>query len=254
MDKIRTLIVDDEPLARERIVDMLVGDSEVELIGECGDGLAAVAAIEAQKPDLLFLDVQIPELDGFGVLEAIEQTPVIVFVTAYDQYALRAFEVHALDYLLKPFDRERFDKALQRAKYQIERERAGAAPQELVALLADLKSRPKPLERLVIKAGGRVFFMRADEIDWIEAAANYVRLHAGKEAHLLRETITGLAAKLDPDKFLRIHRSIIVNLDRVKELQPWFHGDYVIIMQDGAQLTSSRNYREQLRKLLSKSV
>jgi len=254
MDKIRTLIVDDEPLARERIVDMLVGDAEVAIIGECGDGLAAVAAVEAHKPDLVFLDVQMPELDGFGVLEAIEQTPVIVFVTAYDQYALRAFEVHALDYLLKPFDRERFDKALRRAKRQIERERAGTMNRELAALLADLKSRPKPLERLVIKAGGRVFFLRVDEIDWIEAAANYVKLHAGGEAHLLRETINGLAAKLDPDKFLRVHRSIIVNLERIKEMQPWFHGDYVIIMQDGAQLTSSRNYREQLRKLLSKSV
>jgi len=253
MDKIRTLIVDDEPLAREKIVDLLVDDGEIEIIGECGDGLAAVAAIEDHKPDLLFLDVQIPELDGFGVLEAIEQTPVIIFVTAYDQYALRAFEVHALDYLLKPFDRERFDKALQRAKHQFERERAGAVNRELVALLADLKSRPKPLERLVIKAGGRVFFLRVDEIDWIEAAANYVKLHAGGEAHLLRETINGLAAKLDPDKFLRVHRSIIVNLEHVKEIQPWFHGDYVILMQDGAQLTSSRNYREQLRKLMGKS-
>jgi hypothetical protein len=163
---------------------------------------------------------------------------------------MRAFEVHALDYLLKPFDRERFDKALRRAKHQIERERVGAVNRELAALLADLKSRPKPLDRLVIKAGGRVFFLRVDEIDWIEAAANYVKLRAGKETHLLRETINGLAAKLDPDKFLRIHRSIIVNLERVKEMQPWFHGDYVIIMQDGAQLTSSRNYREQLRKLL----
>ena len=254
MDKIRTLIVDDEPLARERIVDMLLGDVEVEIIGECGDGLAAVAAVEAHKPDLVFLDVQMPELDGFGVLEAIEEAPVIIFVTAYDQYALRAFEVHALDYLLKPFDRERFDKALQRAKHQIERERAGAVNRELVALLADLKSRPKPIERLVIKAGGRVFFLRVDEIDWIEAAANYVKLHVGEEAHLLRETINGLAAKLDPDKFLRIHRSIIVNLERVKELQPWFHGDYVVILQNGAQLTSSRNYREQLRKLLGKST
>jgi two-component system LytT family response regulator len=254
MDKIRTLIVDDEPLARERIVDMLVGDAEVEIIGECGDGLMAVATIESLKPDLLFLDVQMPELDGFGVLEAIEETSAIVFVTAYDQYALRAFEVHALDYLLKPFDRERFDKALRRAKSQIERERAGTMNRELAALLADLKSRPKPLERLVIKAGGRVFFLRVDEIDWIEAAANYVRLHTGKEAHLLRETINGLAAKLDPDKFLRIHRSIIVNLERVKEMQPWFHGDYVVILQDGTQLTSSRNYREQLRKLLGKSA
>jgi two-component system, LytTR family, response regulator len=252
MEKIRTLIVDDEPLARERLVDLLHGDPEIEIAGECGDGLAAVAAIEDHKPDLIFLDVQMPELDGFGVLEAIELKPVIVFVTAYDLYALRAFEVHALDYLLKPFDRERFDKALQRAKHQIDRERAGAVNQELIALLADLKARPKPLERLVIKAGGRVFFLRVDEIDWIEAAANYVKLHVGKESHLQRETINGLAAKLDPDKFLRIHRSIIVNLERVKELQPWFHGDYVVIMQDGTQLNSSRNYREQLRKLLGK--
>ncbi|MGH9832026.1 MAG: LytR/AlgR family response regulator transcription factor [Blastocatellia bacterium] len=256
MEKIRALIVDDEPLARERILDLLAGDVEVEIAGECGDGLSAVAAIEHHKPDLLFLDVQMPELDGFGVLEAIDEAkaPVIIFVTAYDQYALRAFEVHALDYLLKPFDRERFDKALQRAKHQIARERAGAVNQELVALLTDLKARPKPLERLVIKSAGRVFFLRAEEIDWIEAAANYVKLHVGKESHLLRETINGLAAKLDPDKFLRIHRSTIINLERVKELQPWFHGDYVVILQDGTQLTSSRNYREQLHKLLGKSV
>ncbi len=252
MDKIRALIVDDEPPARDRITDLIARDAEVEIIGECGDGLSAVAAIEDHKPDLIFLDVQMPELDGFGVLEAIEETPVIIFVTAYDQYALRAFEVHALDYLLKPFDRERFDKALQRAKHQIARERAGSVNQELAALLADLKSRPKPIERLVIKAGGRVFFLRVDEIDWIEAAANYVKLHVGKESHLLRETINSLAAKLDPDKFLRIHRSIIVNFERVKELQPWFHGDYVVILQDGKQLTSSRSYRERLHKLLGR--
>jgi two-component system LytT family response regulator len=256
MEKIRALIVDDEPLARERILDLLADDAEVEVVGECGDGMAALAAIERHRPDLLFLDVQMPELDGFGVLEAIDETkaPVIIFVTAYDQYALRAFEVHALDYLLKPFDRERFDKALQRAKHQIARERAGAVNQELVALLTRLKARPKPLERLVIKSAGRVFFLRAEEIDWIEAAANYVKLHVGKESHLLRETINGLAAKLDPDKFLRIHRSTIINLERVKELQPWFHGDYVVILKDGTQLTSSRNYREQLHKLLGKSV
>jgi two-component system LytT family response regulator len=252
----KILIVDDEPLARERILDLLAGDTEIEVVGECGDGLSAVAEIERHQPDLLFLDVQMPELDGFGVLEAIDETkaPVIIFVTAYDQYALRAFEVHALDYLLKPFDRERFDKALQRAKHQIAREGAGAVNQELVALLADLKARPKPLERLVIKSGGRVFFLRAEEIDWIEAAANYVKLHVGKESHLLRETINGLAAKLDPDKFLRIHRSTIINLERVKELQSWFHGDYVVILKDGTQLTSSRNFREQLHKLLGKSV
>jgi two-component system, LytTR family, response regulator len=254
MAKVRTLIVDDEVLAREKIMTLLADDTEIEIIGECADGLAAVSAIESQKPDLIFLDVQMPELDGFGVLEAVdaERMPMIIFVTAYDHYALRAFEVHALDYLLKPFDRERFNKALGRAKLQIERDRTGAMSAELFALLTDLKARPKQLQRLVIKSGGRVFFLRADEIDWIEAAANYVRLHVGKESHLLRETINSLAAQLDPEKFLRIHRSTIVNLERVKELQPWFHGDYVVILQDGTQLNSSRSYREQLHQLVGK--
>ncbi len=255
MTKIRTLIVDDETLAREKIVTLLADDAGVEIIGQCGDGLSAIAAIENQAPDLLFLDVQMPELDGFGVLEMIdaERIPAVVFVTAYDQYALRAFEVHALDYLLKPFDRDRFNKALQRAKHQIERERNASTNQQLLALLSDLKVKTKHLERLVIKSGGRVFFLRVDEIDWIEAAANYVRLHVGKESHLLRETINGLAAKLDPDKFLRIHRSTIVNIESIKELQPWFHSDYVVILLDGTQLTSSRGYRDQLDKLLGKS-
>ena len=253
--KIRVLIVDDEPLARAKIVDLLATDPNIEIIGECADGLSAVAAIEEQAPDLLLLDVQMPELDGFGVLEMVEaeRLPVVIFVTAFDQYALRAFEVHALDYLLKPFDRERFNRALQRARQQIEHARAGTMNRQLVALLADLQAKPKRLERLVIKAGGRVFFLRVDEIDWIEAAANYVRLHVGKENHLLRETINGLAEKLDPEKFLRIHRSTIVNLERIKELQPWFHGDYVVILQDGTQLTSSRSYREDLHKLLGKA-
>jgi two-component system, LytTR family, response regulator len=254
--KIRALIVDDEPLAREKIIDLLAADVGIEIIGECADGLSAVAAIEAQAPDLLFLDVQMPELDGFGVVELIEaeRMPVVIFVTAYDQYALRAFEVHALDYLLKPFDRDRFGKALQRARRQIEHARAGTMSEQLAALLTDLKAKPKRLERLVIKAGGRVFFLRADEIDWIGAAANYVRLHIGKENHLLRETINALAEKLDPEKFLRIHRSTIVNLERIKELQPWFHGDYVVILHDGTQLTSSRSYREELHKLLGKGA
>ncbi len=252
MAKLRVLIVDDEPLAREKIAALLAEDADIEIIGEYGNGLAAVAAIEAQSPDLVFLDVQMPELDGFGVLESVaaEFMPFVIFVTAYDRYALRAFEAQALDYLLKPFDQDRLGKALQRAKRQIERERASGVNQQLVALLADLKAKPKMLERLVIKSGGRVFFLRAEEIDWIEAAANYVQLHVGQESHLLRETINSLAARLDPDKFLRIHRSIIVNIERIKELHPWFHGKYAIVMRDGTQLTSSRGYREHLQKLL----
>lgn len=252
MTPLRVLIVDDEPLARQRLVGLLEGH-DVEIAGECGDGLAAVAAIEAQAPDLLFLDVHMPKLDGFGVLEAIapERMPVTVFVTAYDQYALRAFEVHALDYLLKPFDRERFERTLERARLEIERARASERTLKLAGLLADLQAaRPKALDRLVVRANGRVFFLRAGDVDWIEAAANYVDLHVGNEVHLIRETINELAARLDPATFLRIHRSIIVNLDRVKEIQPWFNRSYVLVLRDGTQLRSSRAYRARLHRLV----
>lgn len=254
--KIRTLVVDDELLAREKLAGLLTADPEIEIIGECGDGLQAAAAIQSLRPDLVLLDVQMPELDGFGVLETVgdRQLPVVIFVTAYDQYALRAFEAHALDYLLKPFDRERLRKALERARRQIERERAGEINQQLVALLSDLKARQQSLERLVIKAGGRVFFLRVEEIDWIEAAANYVKLHAGREAHLLRETMSGLEAKLDPEKFIRIHRSVIVNVERIKELQPLFHGEYAVTLLDGTQLTLSRGHREKFQQLLGKEL
>ncbi|MCI0695278.1 LytTR family DNA-binding domain-containing protein [candidate division KSB1 bacterium] len=254
--KIRTLIVDDEPLARERIRTLLADELDLEIIGECANGHEAVGAIQRDKPDLLFLDVQMPELDGFGVLQRLgaEKLPAVIFVTAYDQYALRAFEVHALDYLLKPFDRERFQKALQRARLQIQQAKDGDLNQRLLALLENLQPERKWLERLVVKSGGRVFFLKAEEIDWIEAAGNYVRLHAGRESHLLRETIKNLETQLDPKKFLRLNRSTIVRIDRIKELQPWFNGEYAIILQDGSRLTSSRGYREKLDALLGKSV
>lgn len=250
--KIRTLIVDDEPLARERIRTLLADELDVEIIGECANGREAIGAIQRDKPDLLFLDVQMPELDGFGVLQMIgaENVPAIIFVTAYDQYALRAFEVHALDYLLKPFDRERFQKALQRARLQIQQANDGNLNQRLLALLENLQPERKWLERLVIKSGGRVFFLKVEEIDWIEAAGNYVRLHAGRESHLLRETIKNLETQLDPKKFLRLNRSTIVRIDRIKELQPWFNGEYAVILHDGTRLTSSRGYRERLDALL----
>lgn len=253
MAKIRALIVDDEQLARERIRTLLEGDAEVEIVGERADGREALAAIKTEAPDLLFLDVQMPEMDGFEVLAQLaaeERLPVVVFVTAYDQYALHAFDVHALDYLLKPFDRERFEKALQRAKAQIEHERKGELGQRLLSLLADLKPEPKTLERLVIKSAGRVFFLRADEIDWIESAGNYARLHVGRDAHLLRETMNILEAKLNPAKFLRVHRSSIVNVERIKELHPLFRGEYVIVLRDGTRLTSGRAYRNRLQELL----
>ena len=246
--KIRTLIVDDEPLGRERIRTLLAGDPEIEVIGECPDGRKAITAIEERNPNLVFLDVQMPEVDGFGVLEAIcgERMPVIIFVTAYDQYAVQAFEVHALDYLLKSYDRERFSAAVQRAKEEIRRAREGELNERLVGLLENLQTKRDRLTRLVIKSAGRVVFLRVEEIDWIEAADNYVRVHAGKESHLIRETLQSLEKRLDSGKFLRIHRSFLVNLDRIRELQPIFHGDYVVKLADGTELMLSRNYREKL--------
>ncbi len=251
--KIRTLIIDDEPLARERIRALLEKEADIEVLAECANGLEALRVIQSARPDLLFMDVQMPELDGFEVLEhlAHETIPAIIFVTAYDQYALRAFEVHALDYLLKPFDRERFEKALQRARQQLQRENAGDLHQRLQLLLEELQRDRKYLERLVVKSSGRVFFLKVEEIDWIEAAANYVRLQVGRESHLLRETIKGLEAKLDPAKFLRLSRSTIVNVDRIKELQPWSNnGEYAVLLKSGARLTSSRSYRERLDAFL----
>ncbi len=259
--KIKTIIADDEPLAREKIRNLLAEDPDIELIGECADGIETVTAIRNQQPDLVFLDVQMPELDGFGVLKALRHSnmPTLIFVTAYDQYALRAFEVHALDYLLKPFDRERFQKALQRAKEHIRKEKSGEVNEKLLTLLEDLKSEKsnnherKYLDRLVIKAGGRVTFLKTEEIDWIEAAGNYIRLYIGKDSHLLRETMNNIQTKLDPEKFLRIHRSTILKIDRIKELQPWYHGEYFVTLENGKQLTSSRSYRHQLSKLLENS-
>lgn len=251
--KIRALIVDDEPLGRERIRTLLREDSEVEIVGEAADGRRAIAAVERLKPDLLFLDVQMPEMDGFAVLDAIvgKHMPAIIFVTAYDRYAVQAFEVHALDYLLKAFDRERFGQAVERAKKTIRQSREGALGERLAGLLEDLESRKPRATRLVIKSGGRIFFLPVDEIDWVEAADNYVCIHAGSERHLMRETLQGLEGRLDPARFLRIHRSAIVNIDRVRELQPLFHGDYSVLLSDGTELTLSRSYRDKLGESLA---
>jgi two-component system LytT family response regulator len=251
---IRVLIVDDEPLARGVLREMLQSDPEVVIVGECGNGKEAVEAIKELNPDLLFLDIQMPEMGGFEVLDALDegQAPHLVFVTAYDQYAVRAFEVHALDYILKPFDRERFEVSWQRAKAQVLRERNGGVEQKILSLLEDLKAGTKYLERLVIKSSGRIYFLETNEIDWIQAEGNYVSVHTGKKSHLLRETITSLENQLDPKKFLRIHRSAIVRIDRIKELQPWFHGEYHVVLNDGTQLTLSRNYRDRLQEALGK--
>jgi two-component system LytT family response regulator len=248
---IRTLIVDDEPLARERVKRFLRDEPDIEIIGESSDGVAAIEAIRKEKPDLVFLDIQMPEKTGFEVIAALgrRSLPAIVFITAYDHYALQAFDVHALDYLLKPFTRDRLHKAVERVREQIEGRRGGAIDERLLALISDLRSEKKYLERLVVKTTGRVFFLRTDEIDWIEAAGNYVKLHSGRESHMIRETMNGIEAKLDPDKFLRIHRSTVVHIDRIKELHPMFSGDYAVILRDGTELALSRNYRERFLEL-----
>ena len=276
---ITVVVADDEALARRRIVRMLRAERNVEVVAQCADGRQAVAAVREHEPDLLFLDVQMPELDGFAVLAELppERVPAVIFVTAYDEYALRAFEVHALDYLLKPFDAGRFRSAFDRARAQLERSSASSEQRRLVELLEDLSARhglaqpadtaaaggravaaapngAQYADRLMIKTEGRVFFARTAEIDWIEAAGNYVRLHMGRESRLLRETMTDLERRLDPARFLRIHRSTIVNLDRIREMHPWFSGEYTVIMQDGTKLKLSRGYRERLEERLGKPL
>ncbi len=255
--KIRTLIVDDEPLARERLRKLLQAEPDIEIVAECADGEEALAAARSEKPDLIFLDVQMPELDGFGVVAGLDMDPppALIFVTAYDRFALKAFEVHALDYLLKPFDRERFQNALDRARKLVEQRATGDLSRRLSSLITDLKpptAEPKYLDRLAVKTEGRVLFFKIDDIDWIEAADNYVSLHIGNEEHLHRETMASLETKLPPTRFLRISRSTIVNIERIKEMQPMFHGDYAVILKNGARLSLSRNYREKLNHLLGK--
>lgn len=255
MNRIQTLIVDDEPLARERLRLLLEDQPDIAIMGECADGIEALDMIREQRPDLVFLDVQMPELDGFGLLAELDQDalPAIIFVTAHDQFALRAFEVHALDYLLKPFDSERLQTALQRARNWLERRGTSGLGERLAALLADLRgSGARPQDRLAVKSSGRVVLLRHEEIDWIEAADNYVNLHVGKESHLLRETMNSLEQRLPANRFLRISRSTIVNLDRVRELQPLFHGEYSVILRDGTRLTLSRGYRDKLGLLMGK--
>ena len=251
--KLRTVIVDDEELGRDRIQSLLEAQPDVEIVGVCADGPGAVEAIDRTQPDLVFLDVQMPGMDGFEVIDNIDQTrmPAVVFVTAYDGHALRAFEIHALDFLLKPFDQTRFEKALERARAQIARATPTAIDPRLVSLLEELHEERKYPERLIVKSSGRVFFVRTEEIDWVEASGNYVKIHTRNDAHLLRESMKNMEGKLDPKTFVRIHRSAIVNIDRIKELEPWFHGEYIVIMRDGTRLTASRVFSDRLSALIA---
>jgi two-component system LytT family response regulator len=257
--KIRTLIIDDEPLARRNLRLLLEKDPQIEILEECRNGREAVKAINALSPDLIFLDIQMPEMDGFDVLERVGPNHIqaIIFVTAFDQYALKAFDVHALDYLLKPYDDERFAHALERAKSQIEAREIDRLSKRLLALLEERESARQAtknennyLTRLMIKVSGRVMLLKVEEVDFIEADGNYAKLHVGRKSHLLREKMHDLEGRLDPAKFVRIHRSVIVNLDRIKEMHPHFNGDYIVVLEDGRQLRLSRTRRENLEAKL----
>jgi two-component system LytT family response regulator len=263
MKTIRVVIVDDEPFARERVRRLLAEDADTEIVGEAGDGAEAISVIKAKKPDLIFLDVQMPGKNGFDVLAELapEETPIVVFLTAYDSYAVRAFEAAALDYVLKPFNEDRFQKAVDRAKNQL---RAQANTE---SNRSDAKADPREsdageafgfaggfLERVIIKKGGRVFFFKTDEIEWIEAYGNYVCLHFEKATYLLRETVTNLEARLDPKKFARVHRSVLVNLDRIREMQPVFGGRAKLVLASGTRLTTSRRYNQKFSKLIDRDI
>lgn len=271
--KIRALVVDDESLAREALLVMLSDDAEIEVIAECRNGREAVEAIREQSPDVVFLDIQMPEMDGFQVIEkvGVEQMPVTVFVTAFDQYALRAFDAYALDYLLKPFDHDRFNTALQRAKIQVRQQNIGKISENLFAALQDLKLETgeslsnegggkskkavnkEPIERVVIKTNGRIYFLKVDEIDWVEGAGDYLCLHSGSQTHLIRETMGNFHTKLNAKKFLRIHRSTIVNIERIKDINPFFKGEYVVTLINGKRLKASRGYRREIQALLDEA-
>lgn len=258
--RIATIIVDDEPAARRGVRLLLERDPSVEIVGEAASGTEAVELIAQRKPALAFLDVQMPGCDGFEVLERIglESVPIVVFVTAYDEHAIRAFEVNAVDYLLKPHDDARFWAALKRAKEAVRQRQARQVDARLHELLSYLQaggaSPSQANERILVKSSGEIFFLKAEEIDWIEAEGDYMKFHVGGKAHLMRETMARLEAKLDPKRFIRIHRSTIVNVDRMRKLSPSFAGEYAVILQDGTKLKLSRGYHERIAALLKQSL
>jgi two-component system, LytTR family, response regulator len=247
---VRALVVDDEAPARRRIRRLLAAEPGITVAGECGDGESAIASIARERPDLVFLDVQMPERDGFEVVKAIRPAdlPAILFVTAHDRYALRAFEVHAVDYLLKPFSAERFRTAVTRARERIARR---APDPGLTTLATTLRNRPDYLSRLPVRTAGRMVFVDIGAVDWLEAADNYVRLHVKQREYLVRETLAVLEGRLDPERFVRIHRSAMVQIDRIAETRVRSHGDADVVLRDGTRLTASRTWRERLRRVVT---
>jgi two-component system, LytTR family, response regulator len=250
---VRVLIADDEPVARRRIRRLLKPHTDAVIVGEAGDGQAAIDAVRELAPELLFLDVQMPVKDGFAVVAGLgDRLPAVVFVTAFDEYAIRAFDVHALDYLLKPFTRQRFDAAVERARAHLARRGAVLDPR-VVALLQNLPSRPH-LTCIPVRTGGRIRIVQTADVDWIRSADNYITIAAGGREYLLRETMEGIERELDPQRFVRVHRSAIVQVDRIVELQPSFHGDFSIVLKDGARLTLSRSYRDRVAQVLGRPL
>lgn len=254
--KIRALIADDELLARKFIRRLLKQDPDVEIVAECSNGKEAAQAIREQKPELVFLDVQMPEMDGFAVLDAVglDHLPEIIFTTAYESYAIRAFELHALDYLLKPFDQIRFKAAIKHAKERLHSQPPEEGRLQVATLLESIKAQQQHLERILIKADGRITFLNTHEIDWIEADDKYVHLHTAKGTRMVRQTLSAMEAQLDPKRFVRIHRSAIVNVERIRELQPLFNGEHSLHLDNGTKLTLSRSYKEKLFQLVGKPV
>ena len=246
-----TLIVDDEPLARQGLRMLLSQDPDITSIQEARDGKEAVKAILKMRPDLVFLDVQMPEMDGFSVLQEVgaERMPAVVFVTAHDRYAIQAFEINAIDYLLKPVTEDRFAQALMRAKSRLQSNSGDDTSRQIIGLLQTIASPQRYLKRLAVRSAGKTVFVDVEEIDWIEAAENYVQLHTSRARHLLHVPLNTLEKSLDPEVFLRVHRSIIVKIGRIKELQPGPHGDYVIILQNEVRLRSGRSYNDKLKAL-----
>lgn len=274
MNKIRTVVVEDEPVSRERLLALLGEERDIEVVGACADGREAATAIASTSPDLVFLDIQLPEMDGLTLARAFdpERRPAVVFVTAHDAYALPAFEIHALDYLLKPFSAQRFRSALTYAREHLAQRRATSLGQQILDMLPGIEpGHPAPagaiaagskaaqaggpsLERLVVKSSGRIYFVRIADIDWCEAAGNYIRVHVGAQPHLVRETMNRLESQLDSRQFVRIHRSTIVNVDRIQELRSAYNGEQVLVLRDGTRLTMSRGYRDGLQERLRRPV
>jgi len=253
----RTIIADDEPLARKKLRILLGAEPGVEVVAECEDAKQTISAVRTQRPDLLFLDIRMPDADGFEVISKLstEVLPIVVFTTAYDQYAIKAFEARALDYLLKPFDGERLHHAAERARAELLKSSSHTLAYRMLDRLAETRQSTQSADRrLVIKTGGRVVFLDMEEIDWVEAAANYVKVNAGRESYLLREAIGRISEKLDPGRFVRIHRSTIVNIGKIKELQPCNSGEYIAILTNGKELSCSRTYRNHLQQLIDKAI